>query len=125
MKRQIKSHLQALLVLTTLVLMRPLYAEDTGDQEQEELREYDVELIIFEDAHARYMHSESWQQEQERPVTENLEGDGIDGHTAKQPIAKAQKSQVEKSFTSLPVGMLNQQYRRLGLSSEVKVLYRD
>ncbi len=25
------------------------------------LKEYDIEIIIFEDAHARYLNSESWQ----------------------------------------------------------------
>ena len=34
------------------------FAETTDIQKP--LKEYDVEIIIFEDAHARYLNSESW-----------------------------------------------------------------
>ena len=52
-------------ILTTIFLLFltvnfPAAEEkDTADQ----MQEYDIELIIFEDAHARYINSETWQQD--------------------------------------------------------------
>jgi hypothetical protein len=122
---------RAFLSMVLLANLAPAYDASAADEQQEELKEYDVELIIFEDAHARYMYSESWEPKSDEMAKEMpedaihgsaIKGDAIQGKQIQQQAPPV--SEQERDFTPLPVGMLNREYKRLSLSSEVKVLYR-
>ena len=53
--------MKRLITLTLLFLIASqTYAEDITAVKA--LKEYDVEIIIFEDSHARYLTSETWNQ---------------------------------------------------------------
>ena len=130
MIKRIKHHTSALAAIILVTCLQPAYGE-TADEQQEELKEYDVELIIFEDAHARYMYSESWQQKDELTDQDMLEGaiqeENIQGQAIQLPEttpAERTLTEQERALSPLPVAILDKEYRRLGLSSEVNVLYR-
>ena len=77
-----------------------------------ELKEYDVEIIIFEDAHARYLSSQTWSQ-----AIQNAEEINIAESTA-EPI-KANPA----NFKSIEPSILNAKYKRVSASSEYNILF--
>jgi hypothetical protein len=82
------------------------------------LIEYDVEIIIFEDAHARYINSEYWHENPDLTiaVTETEAGTGI-----------SEKNNNEKmktgNFKTIKPAILGQEYKRINNSSEYNVLF--
>ena len=86
------------------------HAEDT--QPPKDLKEYDVEIIIFEDAHARYLRSETWNHN----TTETNEITGNMDKLSKNGINAS-------SFKSIKPAILKKQYRRINTSSEYNVLF--
>ncbi|RKZ79886.1 MAG: hypothetical protein DRQ35_03350 [Gammaproteobacteria bacterium] len=74
-----------------------------------DLKEYDVEIIIFEDAHARYLKSETWDQK---------------ATTEEQQSATTKKNKISTTgFKSIKPAILKKQYKRINGSSEYNVLF--
>ena len=110
--------------LTTIVLLfltvnSPAAEEkDTTDQ----MQKYDIEIIIFEDAHARYINSETWQQD----APDNTESliDNATSNKTSDNLDKLNLSEINAgSYTSLKPKILNTEYKRINNSSEYKVLF--
>jgi len=76
--------------------------------DEEELPEYDVEVIVFEDAHARYINSEDWAAENE--TIEPNQPESSPDNTG--------------TYTNIPANILTRPYKHLLNSSEFNVLYR-
>lgn len=72
---------------------------------EKDLLKYDVEIILFEDAHARYINSESW----------NF-GNSFDGRLSNS------KSNVA-SYQNIKPAILRKEYNRLKKSSEYSILF--
>ena len=97
--------------LITLILLflivSQTYAEDITAVKA--LKEYDVEIIIFEDSHARYLTSETWNQKIK---------------TTKQQSATTKKNKRNAAdFKSIKPAILKKQYNRINASSEYNVLF--
>ena len=99
--------------------LQAAHAESNNQTDKDMLKQYDVELIIFEDAHARYIDSESW------PVP------GSHGTDAKAKDAASMNlfenvrtTSGKQAFTDLKPQLLDKQYRSLKRSSEFEVLFR-
>ncbi len=73
--------------------------------------EYDVEIIIFEDANARYLNSEYWRQDAITDVTKNTKVKRNSSNT-KQALYKNTKPHI-----------LSKEYRRINNSKEYNVLF--
>jgi len=98
-------------ILTTIFLLflTLSYAHAEDITAPKDLKEYDVEIIIFEDAHARYLKSETWNQNTE---------------TAEQQSASTKRNKVNRTgFKSIKPAILKKQYRRINGSSEYKILF--
>ncbi len=102
--------------LTTICLLffivSHAYAEDLdgdGATAATDKKEYDVEIIIFEDSHARYLKNETW--DQYAKTTEQL--------------AAARETNRTKTtgFKSIKPAILRQQYKRIKASPEYNVLF--
>ncbi len=110
-------------ILTTIVLLFltvnfPAAEEkDTADQ----MQKYDIEIIIFEDAHARYINSETWQQDAPDD-TESLI-DNATSNKATDNLDKLSLSEINAgSYKSLKPKILRSEYKRINGSSEYNVL---
>jgi hypothetical protein len=103
MMRKLRQFL--ILLLFTNVASQLALAEtsDTTDA-TEELKQYDVEIIIFEDAHARYLDSEAWNED-------TIKEDIADGDTAN-----------KADFESIKPYILSKEYQRIKRSSEFNIL---
>ena len=111
-------------ILTTIFLLfltvnfPAAEAKDTSDQ----MQAYDIEIIIFEDAHARYINSESWQQDVPYEA-ESL----INNATSNKPTENLDKLNLSEinagSYKSLKPNILRSEYKRINGSSEYKVLF--
>ena len=88
------------------------YAHADDITATKDLKEYDVEIIIFEDKHARYLKSEDWNQNTSNTnkITGNLGKLTKDGINA-------------TSFKSIKPAILKKQYKRINASSEYNVLF--
>lgn len=122
------------LIVTVFLLMANInfaFAEvldtNNGDNNKEQ-KKYDIEIIIFEDAHARYINNESW------PVTEyekSFEAEILDGHVdtnvvvlekIEQRILEAEEKIVSETHINIPATILSAEYSRINNSSEFNVL---
>lgn len=98
------------------------FADDTDAIDQ---RFYDIEVIIFEDAHARYLDSEQWHDDTLIPSNE------IDSDTSNTPESKTSlfenvtKDSNKHRFNSIKPQILTPQYNSLKRSSEFNVLFRS
>jgi len=103
-------------MMKTLISLLLLIATTNAIAEEIEpisdLKEYDVEIIIFEDAHARYLNSQSWNQ-QKLYTDEN----GIDENIGKEI------NENPGNFQSIKPSILNGKYKRISSSSEYDVLF--
>ncbi len=77
-----------------------------------ELKEYDVEIIIFEDTHARYLSSQSWGQ-----AIQNTDEGYKDISTDKKI------NQNPTNYQSIKPSILKNKYKRISTSSEYNVLF--
>ena len=101
-------------ILITLILLT-LTASHTLAEEIDPipvLKEYDVEIIIFEDAHARYLGSQSWNQ-----AIQGTDENSIDEYTGKE----INKNPV--NFQAIKPSILKEKYKRVSASSEYNVLF--
>lgn len=74
-----------------------------------DVRRYDVEIIIFEDAHSRYINSESWSSNDLADERSNFDKLNLDRNNT--PVYK-----------NLRPGILKSEYRRMKKSPEYNVL---
>ena len=99
-------------ILLLFLIISHAHAEDNHVDDTtatKDLKEYDVEIIIFEDAHARYLKSETWNQNTD---------------TAEQQSAATKTNKINPtSFKSIKPAILKKQYRRINSSSEYNVLF--
>ena len=100
-----------ILLLFSLSSALPLLAETLPPNN---LKEYDVEIIIFEDAHARYLSSQSWEQPLHNAdasdITETTKhSNDINSHTI--------------NFESIKPFILTSNYKKINASSEYNVLF--
>ncbi len=72
---------------------------------EKDLLEYDVEIILFEDAHARYINSQSWN------FVNSADG------------KPSNSSSNVASYRNIKPQILKKQYNRLKLSSEYSILF--
>jgi hypothetical protein len=98
-------------ILTTIFLLfltlSHAHADDVAAAK--DLKEYDVEIIIFEDAHASYLKSETWDQKSK---------------TEEQQAASTKKSKISTTgFKSIKPAILKKQYKRINGSSAYNVLF--
>ncbi|MCG6938052.1 MAG: peptidoglycan binding protein CsiV [Gammaproteobacteria bacterium] len=100
----------ATLLLIFITVGQP-YAE-TKDSAAEDLKDYDIEIIIFEDAHARYIDSEIW------PQTV------ADGTEALENLNQVKPGKADKkSFKNIKPVILSNEYKRINNSSEYNILF--
>ena len=104
--------------ITTLLLLfvTTSHIQAASNDNQENLKEYDVEIIIFEDAHARYLNSEMWPQNK----AENIEDPAYSGKASKKA---ATRNTAGKSFKNIKPAILKQEYRRIKNSSQYTLLF--
>ena len=99
-------------ILTTIFLLFLTIGYAHADDDAaaaKDLKEYDVEIIIFEDAHARYLKSETWDQ---KATTEELQS------------ASTKKNKISTTgFKSIKPAILKKQYKRINTSSGYNVLF--
>ena len=95
-------------ILTTIFLLFLTLGHAHADDAtpKKELKEYDVEIIIFEDKHARYLKSEIWNQ-----------------NTEQQSAATKTNKINASGFKSIKPAILKKQYKRINASSEYNVLF--
>jgi len=85
------------------------------------LKEYDVEIIIFEDAHARYLNSQTWgdSTDTSKPITDSTETNDLPENLDKLSISEINAT----SFKPIKPAILNKEYKRINNSSEYEVLF--
>lgn len=110
-------------ILNTLFLLlltiSNALAEETDSTEN--LRQYDIEIIIFEDAHARYLNSETWHQEISAQDESSVETETND--TPSKNLDKLSTSEINATtYQALEPAILNDEYKRIKNSAEYKVL---
>ena len=81
---------------------------ETSDT-QKPLKEYDIEIIIFEDAHARYINSESWNKS-------SLPGDDLIADNS------GKNTSTATNYKDIKHSILSKDYKRIKNSSEYNVL---
>jgi len=86
-----------------------------AETEQAPLKQYDVEIIIFEDAHARYINSETWRKHDAPLSTE-------DKITQGQSKENTKKNKPAVKIENINPSILTQEYKRINRSSEYEVL---
>ncbi len=98
----------------TLLLLAFLASSITHAEEgiKPALIEYDVEIIIFEDAHARYINSEYWHEETELIPPEAISTGLVTDNDFK-----------KNNFITTKPTILDTEYRRVNNSSEYNVLF--
>ena len=113
------------LLLFFLLLCTANYAlaktEDTRDK-PEKLKQYDIEIIIFEDAHARYINSESWNQDSS---TDSLSSGSQTKGSKTNTSTKKPKNNLKNAddYTTIDAEFLRSEYKRIKNSSEYNVLF--
>jgi hypothetical protein len=102
-------------IITTLfiLLFNISYSLAETTDTPEILKEYDIEIIIFEDAHARYLNSESWHK---NSSDENHLTD------MNAQIKPESNNLPAKSFKSIKPALIKKEYKRINNSSEFNVL---
>ncbi len=114
--------------LSTIFLLLISYSIAHADKNEGIIKEplqYDVEIIIFEDAHARYINNEDWPQEiiSDTPAPEETTElpDNLDTLSIDEINAIDDKS--TPSFKSIKPEILNKEYKRINASKEYNVLF--
>ncbi len=99
-------------ILITLLLLFAVTTNCTLAGAQSALKQYHVEIILFEDARDRYLNSENWNKtvkiKHQQPTS------GSD---------KLNKNVNSERFQSIKPTMLKKQYKRLNVSSQYNVLF--
>ncbi len=110
---------------TILLLLITISIAHAEEGVAPKLLEYDVEIIIYEDAHAHYINSEDWPQhavldapasEEVTELPENLDTLSIDE-------INAIDENTPPPFTNIKPEILNKEYKRINASKEYNVLF--
>ena len=105
--------------LTKLILLLIVNGQVLAEENNAavELKEYDIEVIIFEDARARYLNNEAWNQDiKTGPINSS------DNNNLKlDQLSISDINAVE--HTNLKPAMLKHEYKRINNSSEYNVLF--
>ena len=107
-------------IFLLLLTANAALAEDRDSTDDKQ--EYDIEIIIFEDAHARYINSETWQQD----VLDEAKSliDNATSNKATDNLDKLSLSEINAgSYKSLEPKILRSEYKRINGSSEYNVLF--
>jgi len=114
--------------LTTIFLLLTLTSTVLADDSEgiiPKLLEYDVEIIIFEDANARYINSEDWPHEEviTTPVPEEIitPSENLDALSLDE--IKAIDEDNEPPFKNIKPEILGKEYKRINNSKEYNVLF--
>ncbi len=132
-------------LLLLLLNTSTLHAESSSNSDTiKTLIQYDIEVIIFEDAHARYINSEIWPQQDGADITETLNENiqitdentdnthKIDDITALDKLSLSEIENIDKvekpaedltRFDSIEPSILLKEHDRISRSSEYNVLY--
>jgi len=102
-------------IVATIGLLFLLSNTALAETEQAPLKQYDVEIIIFEDAHARYIKSETWSQHDEPTSPE-------DEITEEQSTKNTKEDEPAVEIENIKPTILTQEYKRINRSSEYEVL---
>ncbi|PCJ88862.1 MAG: hypothetical protein COA54_01120 [Thiotrichaceae bacterium] len=107
-------------ILNTIFLITIINISGLGLTQAEEvnpvpdLKEYDVEIIIFEDTHARYLSSQNWDQ-----AIQNTD----EINTVENPTNITEIKEYPANFKSITPSILTAKYKRISASSEYNVLF--
>jgi len=106
-------------ILITLLLLTFTTSQVTAEEADpvNDLKEYDVEIIIFEDTHARYLSSQSWDQ-----AIQNTD----EINTIESPTKITEIKEIKEypaNFKSITPSILTAKYKRISASSEYNVLF--
>lgn len=95
-------------IISTLILLLVISGQTLAesDTSKTEVRRYDIEIIIFEDTHARYINNESWNH---------------GSHTDTLPTST--KKVNTGAYKKLKPGILKHEYKRINASPEYNVLF--
>jgi hypothetical protein len=86
------------------------------------VQEYDVNVIIFEDAHARYINSETWNQNNTTDPETSSESSSSQATTDN--LDKLSLKETDKtSFKTIKPTILTKEYQRIKKSSEYNILF--
>ena len=104
-----------------LLLLSFSYAIADDKETEKKPQQYDVNIIIFEDAHARYLNAEKWN-------STATTDDSLIEETQIKPAADNIKKTEENDtstddFTNIKPEILNHEYKRMNRSSEYNVLF--
>ena len=107
-------------IFLLLLTVNAALAEDKDSTDDKQ--KYDIEVIIFEDAHARYINSETWQQD--APDDTGSLIDNTTSNKATNNLDKLSLSEINAgSYKSLKPKILSGEYKRINGSSEYNVLF--
>ena len=112
--------MKALQLIFFLLLTTNFSIADTKDI-TDNLLEYDIEIIIFEDAHARYINSETW--DKNTPINHN---DLFDRREDNNSIHKSKDSKIRQNTSAIYTinpEILSREYKKINNSSEYSVLF--
>ena len=111
-------------LLTTIFLLflTTSYALAEDKDPSDDRREYDIEIIIFEDAHARYLNSESWNQDTP-DETESLTGISANNKPDENLKKIAVKETNKLPHEPLKANILYGEYKNIKHSSQYNVLF--
>jgi len=110
--------LKYILIILFLITANQTHAETNAPPEN--LKKYDIEIIIFEDAHARYINSESW-----NTNTAEEEVIAVDDKASSNTSKSSSLSETDKKsapYESIKPEILSKEYKRINNSSEFNVL---
>ena len=102
-------------IITSIGLLFSISSTALAETEAAPLKQYDVEIIIFEDAHARYLNSETWPQHDDSVSTDD---ESIQG----QSIINTKKNKPAVEIENIKPSILTQEYKRINRSSQYEVL---
>jgi len=106
-------NLSTIFLLPIFLLLISINIAHAEEDVTPKLLEYDVEVIIFEDAHARYINSEDWNTDSESGIAAS--------DTIETPQIPNKVN--DKPFENIKPKILTQEHRRINNSSEYNVLF--
>lgn len=94
-------------------------AETTPTTIKESLKQYDVEIILFEDSHSRYINSQTWAQE-----TKTEDASIIEPRLKTEDVkAEVISNASEETYSDIPPVILKSEFKRINISKEYNVLF--
>ena len=105
----------------TLLLLTVAHAQAENTATKDKLKEYDVEIIIFEDVHSRYLASQTWGQDEE---TAEAVPDTAETKAAPENLDSLSVSEIKAtSYKTIKPAILNKEYKRINNARDYNVLF--